>query len=313
MKANKGIYPVTQMARLLGVDRRRYYEWLADTKPPTRQRVRMESFTDAVLRIHAASDGTYGAPRLRAELVAEGWTVSVKTVAKAMRQAGIQGISPRSWHPITTIHGSVSVSVPDLVNRHFDQGRQDAVWLSDITYLACGNQWAYLCCVRDGATRRVLGRIVADHMRADIVEAALRQAVTLRGTLPSKVIFHADRGSQYTSQQIANLSEQLPILRSMGRTGVCWDNAQAESFWSTFKNEYHYRHVFTNLEHLKQNTYCWIDTWYNTKRRCSTIDYLSPVEYEQHLTQAGKNKLTNCPEKRVNPISTDQKAIYRWV
>ena len=124
---------------------------------------------------------------------------------------------------------------PDLVNRAFDKGRADVAWFSDITYLDTGEGWAYLCAIRDGHTRRVLGRTVADHLRADLVADALRQAVALRGELPGKVIFHADRGCQYTSQQIADLCGDLDLLRSMGRTGVCWDNAAAESFWSTLK------------------------------------------------------------------------------
>jgi transposase InsO family protein len=122
-------------------------------------------------------------------------------------------------------------------------------------------------------------------MRSDLIEAALRQAVALRGSLPNKVVFHSDRGSNYTSAQIAGLAKELPILRSMGRTGVCWDNAAAESFWSTFKNEYYFRHVFTTLDELRRATYVWIDSWYNARRRHSALGYLSPLEYEQRLEQ----------------------------
>ncbi|MBK8446300.1 MAG: DDE-type integrase/transposase/recombinase [Micropruina sp.] len=136
-----------------------------------------------------------------------------------MRQAEIAGISPRTWHPPTTVPGPNPDPAPDLVKRRFDQGRRDVAWFSDITYLATGEGWGYLCTVRDGHTRRVLGRTVADHLRADLVEDALRQAVALRGQLPGKVIFHADRGCQYTSQQSADLAGELDLLRSMGRTG----------------------------------------------------------------------------------------------
>jgi len=146
-----------------------------------------------------------------------------------MRIAGIRGISPRKYHPVTTVRGEDPVPVPDLVHRQFDQGAPNVVWVSDITYLAYGNKWAYLCSVRDGNSRKVLGRSVGTHMRAGLVEDALRQAVALRGTLPDEVVFHADRGRQFTSRQLADLATQLPILRSMGRTGVCWDNAQIET------------------------------------------------------------------------------------
>jgi len=274
------------MAHLLGVNRRRYYEWLkAKYAPWTNREWFMVSLVDEVTRLHEASDATYGAPRIHAELVGQGWDVSLNTVAKAMQLAGIQGISPRSWHPPTTVKGDDLTPAPDLVNRQFDQGGKDLVWCSDITYLAYGPHWAYLCAVRDANTRRVLGRQVADHMRADLVEDTLRQAVTLRGALPKKVVFHADRGSQFTSHQIADLAAELPILRSMGRTGVCWDNAQAESFWSTFKNEYYYRHVFTTLDELRRATYVWIDSWYNARRLHSALGYLSPLEYERRLEE----------------------------
>jgi transposase InsO family protein len=284
MDAEKNNFPIARMAELLGVDRRRYYDWVAaKSRGWTDDEWRMYALAEEVVRLWEASDKTYGAPRIHADLVAEGWQVSVNTVAKAMRLCGIQGISPRTWHPVTTVRGDDPAPAPDLVHRQFDQGAPNIVWVSDITYLAYGNKWAYLCAVNDGNSRRVLGRSVDTRMRADLVEDALRQAVVLRGTLPETVIFHADRGSQFTSQQIADLATQLPILRSMGRTGVCWDNAQIESFWSVYKHEYYYRHVFTTLDELRQGTYAWIDGWYNTKRRNSAIGYLSPIDYERRL------------------------------
>ncbi|MBS1905930.1 MAG: transposase, partial [Actinobacteria bacterium] len=132
-----------------------------------------------------------------------------------------------------------------------------------------------------GHTRRVLARCVADNMHTDLVEDALRQAVALRGALPGKVIFHADRGTQYTSSQLAVAATELGVLRSMGRTGVCWDNAAAESFWSIFKNEYYHRHVFPTIDAARRGAYTWIDGWYNARRRHSSIGYLSPLEYER--------------------------------
>lgn len=278
------------MAALLGVDRRRYYEWLAAKEAgPSARALRMESLIEAVVRFHKTSDQTYGAPRIHADLTEDGWQVSVKTVAKAMRQAGIEGISPCTWHPPTTVADAGHCRIPDLVNRCFDMGDKDMAWFSDITYLACGEGWAYLCAVRDGHTRRVLGRVVAKNMDAGLVEQALRQAVALRGQLPGKVIFHADRGCQYTSEQIARTAADLDLLQSVGRTGVCWDNAQAESFWSTFKNEYYYRHAFTTLDQLRQATYIWIDSWYNAKRRHSKLGYISPLEYERRLLEQTEN------------------------
>ena len=138
-----------------------------------------------------------------------------------MRAAGIVGISPRRFTPMTTLAGPDPVPVPDLVRCVFDQGRLDAVWTSDIMYLHTDQGWLYLCAIRDGCSRRVIGWAIEDHMRADLVEVALRMAVTLGGQLPGKVVFHADRGSQYTSAQIANVATALDVLRSMSCTGVC--------------------------------------------------------------------------------------------
>ncbi len=282
--AEKANYTIVRMCRLLGVDRRRYYEWRRRRAAgPTAREQRRAEVTVRIRAHHEASDGTYGAPRILHDLRDEGEIISRKTVAKCMRQAQIVGISPRAWHPPTTIPGPDPAPAPDLVKWEFDPGERDRVWFSDITYLATGEGWAYLCAIRDGHTRRVLGRTVADHLRADLVEDALRQAVALRGELPAKVVFHADRGCQYTSQQIADLAGELDLLRSMGRTGVCWDNAPSESFWSTLKHEYYHRHVFTTIAQARRGVYTWIDGWYNTRRRHSSIGYISPLQYEQRM------------------------------
>lgn len=284
--AEKANYTISRMCRLLGVDRRRYYEWCRRKQAgPTAREQRMVELVEKVKVHHDASDGTYGAPRILHDLREAGETVSAKTVAKAMRQARIAGISPRTWHPPTTTPGPDPEPAPDLVKRAFDQGDRDVAWFSDITYLPTGQGWAYLCAIRDGHTRRVLGRAVADHLRADLVADALRQAVALRGELPGKVIFHADRGCQYTSQQLADLCSQLDLLRSMGRTGVCWDNAAAESFWSTLKNEYYHRHVFATITDARRGVYAWIDGFYNARRRHSAIGYISPLQYEHQLAR----------------------------
>lgn len=273
---------ISRMCVLLGVDRRRFYEWRARVAAgPSARQQRTAELTERIRTFHAASDGTYGAPRIHADLQDAGVRVSRKTVAKLMRADGIKGISPATWHPPTTIQGEDPFPVPDLVQRQFDQGERDVAWFSDITYLHTGEGWAYLCVVRDGNTRRVLGRTVGESLHTDLVEDTLRQAIALRGLLPRKVIFHADRGTQYTSAQLANAAAELGVLRSMGRTGVCWDNAAAESFWSIFKNEYYHRHAFATIADARRGAYTWIDGWYNAHRRHSAIRYLSPLEYER--------------------------------
>jgi len=138
-----------------------------------------------------------------------------------------------------------------------------------------------VCAIRDGYSRRVVGWAIEDHLRTDLVEDALRQAVTLRSRLPAKVIFHADRGTQYTSEQIADACADLPVLRSMGRAGVCWDNAAAESFWSTLKTEFYNRRHWPTKADAKQAVGAWIEERYNRRRRHSAIGMISPVRFEE--------------------------------
>lgn len=173
----------------------------------------------------AESDGVDGAPRTLAGLREQGEVVSRKTVAKLMRENGIYGISPRGWVPVTTIVDPAPDTIPDLVQRRFDRGGLNQVWTSDITYLATGQGWLYLCAVRDGCSRRVLGYAFSDSLHTDLVETALRRAVTFRTGDSAGVIFHADRGCQYTSAQVAGVADELGVRLSVGRTGVCWDNA----------------------------------------------------------------------------------------
>ncbi|MCL2504180.1 MAG: IS3 family transposase [Coriobacteriia bacterium] len=242
-----------------------------------------EGLTSEAKRPHALSGGAYGAPRALCGLRDDGWTVSEKTVAKAMRRAGACGTSPRSWHPQTTVRGAGHKPVPDPVCRAFDQGGKGRAWTSDITYLRTGEGFCCSCVVRDGHTRRVLGRAADRHMRAGLAEAALKQAAALRGQLPGKIVFHADRGCQYTSEQVALCASGLGLLRSMGKTGACFDNAPVESFWPTLKNEYCHRHVFKAVGQARQGAYGWIDGRYNAKRRHPSLGYISPLQYEQQL------------------------------
>lgn len=190
---------------------------------------------------------------------------------------------------MTTIPDGTGHAIPDLVRRRFDQGALNVVWTSDITYLATGEGWLYLCAVRDGCSRRVLGYAFADSLHTDVVETALRRAVTFRGVHAGSthgVIFHADRGCQYTSTQLAQVADDLNVRLSVGRTGVCWDNAQQESFWSTLKTEHYHRHTFTTRADAIRAASSWIEDVYNRRRRHSALGQISPVAFEHRLTTA---------------------------
>lgn len=197
MDTERATFGIARMARLLDVSRSGYYAWAErQAAGPTPAQLRRGQLTDKIIGFYAESDHVYGSPRILADLRADGECVSAKTVAKLMRANGIVGISPRKFTPVTTVPGLTPAQIPDLVERRFDQGVLNAVWSSDITYLGTDEGWLYLCAVRDGCSRRVIGWHIADHLRTDLVEAALRMAVTMRGVLPDQVIFHADRGCQ---------------------------------------------------------------------------------------------------------------------
>ncbi len=274
------------MFRNLPVSASGFYAWRARVTGRVRS-ARAQRQADLLVKITAAhrdSARTYGAPRVTAELRAGGEVVTEKTVAKLMAWHGIAGISPRTFTVRTTIPDRSALVPPDLVNRHFDQGRVDAVWASDITYLTCGEGDVYLCAIRDEHSKNALGWSAADHMRAELVVDCLNMAATTRGRSVAGTIFHADRGSQYTSGDVADKCRELGLRQSVGRTGVCWDNACSESFWSVFKHEYYYRHTFAT----KQELYSAIDRWmiyYNTRRRHSTIGQRSPIDYETSAAQ----------------------------
>ena len=284
---------MTRMVELLGVSRAGYYAWAErlDAQPGLRA-ARRAGLAEQIAAFHEASDGVNGSPRILADLREAGEVVSRKTVAKIMRDEGIRGISPRPWTPATTIADELPHSIPDLVKRTFDTGVLNRVWTSDITYLGTGQGWLYLCAVRDGCSRRVLGYAFSESLHTDVVESALRRAVAFRdpATGPTaEVIFHADRGCQYTSAQMADVADELDVRQSVGRTGVCWDNAQQESFWSTLKTEFYDRHTFATRAEAITAVSRWIDTVYNTRRRHSALGQISPLQFEtQHHTAALK-------------------------
>jgi putative transposase len=183
----------------------------------------------------------------------------------------------------------LDAAVPkDLVGRRFDAGELDRVWTSDITYLRTGEGWLYLCAVHDGCSRRVIGWAVDEHLRTELVQAAVAMAVVMRGELAGEVILHADRGCQYTSAQLARFARDHNLVRSVGRTAVCWDNAAAESFWATLKVEFYDRYLWPTKSAAKLAVGDWIERVYNRRRRHSALGMISPVAFEDRLNQTAQ-------------------------
>jgi transposase InsO family protein len=268
VEAESGRYPVTQLCRVTEVSRTAFYEWL-DGQPS--QRERDDAALTAMIRaIHKASDGQYGVPRVLAELRAQGHDVGRKRVARLMKAAGLRGRRRPRWVRTTTPEPTPP-AIPDLVHGQFVAAVPDELWVGDITYIRTWEGWLYLATVIDVFSRRVLASLVGD---------ALKMAVATRGGDVNGVIFHSDRGSQYSSAAFRALCDVHGVKQSMGKTGVCWDNALAESFFATYKLELIVPRVWPTRARTRTATVHWIEAVYNRQRRHSSIDMLSPVDYE---------------------------------
>jgi transposase InsO family protein len=268
---------VTRACQLLEVSRSAYYAHRAG--PSVRARADAE-LTERIIEVHERSGGSYGAPRVHAELRDQGRRHSRKRIARLMRAAGRRGRTPRRWRT-TTIPDPAAPARADLVGRDFRTAPHEinTRWCGDITYINTWEGWLYLATVIDLASRRVVGWATAEHLRTDLVAQALTNAVTTRRPT-GPVIFHSDRGCQYTSAQYAQLAQQLGVRLSVGRRGQCWDNAVAESFFATIKTELLDRRSWPTRARAHQAIFEWIEGWYNTRRRHSTLDYRSPAAYE---------------------------------
>ena len=277
VEAESRRYSVTQLCRIAQVSRTAYYEW-QDRQPSQRERDDA-AWTATIRAIHTASDGQYGVPRVLAELQAQGHDVGRKRVARLMKAAGLRGRRPPRWVRTTTPEPTPP-AIPDLVHGQFEAPAPDVLWVGDITYIRTWEGWLYLATVIDVFSRRVIGFSLAGHMRASLVCDALTMAVATRGGDVAGVIFHSDRGSQYSSAEFRALCDVHGVKRSMGKTGVCWDNALAESFFATYKLELIEPRSWPTRARTRTATVHWIEAVYNRKRRHSAIDMMSPVDYE---------------------------------
>ena len=277
--AASNTFPVDFMCAELGVSRSGYYAWR--DRPASARAASDAVLTGLLIHHYHRLDGRPGVRRLRGHLAAAGHRVSHKRVWRLMKAAGLVGRHPRAWKR-TTVAGQRPVGAPDRLGRDFTAAAVNEKWCGDITYVRTWTGWAYLATVIDLHSRRVVGWAVADHMRTDLVTEALQMAITHRHP-PAGVVFHSDRGAQYTSQEFAEFCEKNNVLRSLGRTGICFDNAVAESFFATYKKELIHTRPWPTIEDLRKATFTWIEEYYNRNRRHSTLGYLTPIEYELGL------------------------------
>jgi transposase InsO family protein len=267
---------VKRACELLKVSRAAYYA--ARSGPSGRAR----EDADLAVRVRAAheeSKGRYGAPRVHAALARDGHRHGRKRVARLMRQAGIQGRAAKRWKK-TTIPDPAAAARADRIRRDFtaDAARVNTRWCGDITYIHTWEGWLFLATVIDIASRRVVGFAMADHLRTALVADALGNAVAARDPAPG-VIFHSDRGCQYTSRELADLAGDWDVALSLGRTGQCWDNALAESFFSSLKGELIDARPWPTRARARRAVVEYIG-WFNGTRLHSALGYRSPAEFE---------------------------------
>ncbi len=284
IEAEKALgFPVSRACELLEVSRSGFSDWA--TRAPSDRALEDAWLTEKIREIHTNNREVYGARRIHAELRMEhGIRVGKKRVARLMRQARLSGLVPKK-------HGRTTIRVPgvrvadDLVKRQFHPEAPNVMWFTDITYLRTWEGWLYLAAVQDAFSRRIVGWQMADHMRHELVVAALQMAVHRRRP-DHGLIHHSDQGSQFVALGFGHACAQAGISRSMGSTGQCWDNAVAETFFATLKKELVYRRSWPTRRELEAEIFEYIEGFYNLRRRHTTLGLISPAAYEEQHAAA---------------------------
>ena len=274
-------FPIAVMCRVLGVSRSGFYSWKAD--PVTKREVRRTPLAAKVRRVFEARRGIYGSPRVHQELRAEGVLVTRKTVASTMREEGLVARTKQRFHPTTDSRHDDPIA-PNLLEREFSREAKNEVWVTDVTAIWTAEGWLFLAVMLDLFSRRVVGWATSAHNDRFLALSALRAAVAERRPPPG-LIHHSDRGSPYASADYRAELERFGIIASMSRKGDCWDNAVAESMFSTVKTEAIGNRVLAS--HAVANVVLedYLDGFYNPVRRHSHLNYKSPIQFELTCSQ----------------------------
>jgi putative transposase len=278
--AHKDQWPVSLLCQTLEVSTAGYYAWRQ--RPPSDQELRRDALVVEIRAIHAEVKARYGSPRIQPELFARGLPCCVNTVAKLMQEHGIRAKTARKFRVCTTDSNHDLPVADNILDRQFNPSRANEAWLADFTYIPTREGWLYLAAVEDLFSRMVVGWSMAEHMESRLVVDALDMAVQRR--LPDAgLLAHSDRGSQYASEHYQLLLAQHGITCSMSRRANCWDNAPMESFFSSLKKELVHDADFATRAEARPAIFEYIEVFYNTQRRHSSLGYVSPAEYEQSV------------------------------
>ena len=306
MKANQAHHRVATMCRALGVSASGYYAWRGRGRSKRAQRD--EELRGTVRTIHNGSGGTYGVPRVHAELHRRGCRVSRKRVARLMHEAGLAGVSRRRGTR-TTRREPGHRAAPDRVERQFQADAPDRIWVADITYVSTWTGFVYLAIVLDVFSRKVVGWAMANHLRTELVLGALNMAIGQRR--PQGVIHHSDQGTQYTSLAFGKRCREMGVMTSTGSAGDCYDNAMAESFFATLECELLQRRSLKTQTEARMAIFAFVEGWYNTRRLHSGLGYLSPNEFERRAA-AGRPMGTESHHEQTNlePFRSGRPGIH---
>jgi putative transposase len=272
---------IVKMCIWMEVSRSGFYEWRDAPESATARRRGILALI--VKKSFDESDGTYGYRRVHADLVAWGVAAGPELVRSVMGDLGLKACQPRPWRRSLTEGDGQEHNIPDLVERDFTAAAPGEKMVGDITYIPTWQGWFYLATVIDCFSREVIGWATGDNYRTPLIERAIEMAARNR-PLADNAIFHSDRGSNYTSQQFAGTLRKYNLRHSVGRTGICYDNAMAESFFAALKNERVHRTEYPTREHARRDVVRYIEFWYNSKRRHSGLQYSTPRQvHEEYL------------------------------
>ena len=273
--AEKANYPVARMCGWAQVSASGYYEWRGRLAPVTANR--RNRLAVLIATVFTDSDGTYGHRRIHAQLARWGEHAGPELVRALMRELGLVACQPRPWRHSLTAADAAPAPIPDLVRRDFTAPAPGQKMVGDITYIPTWEGWLYLATVIDCHTRAVIGWAIDDNYKTPLISAAIRMAARNHDLAPA-AIFHSDRGSNYTSAEFAGVLSGLGIRQSVGRTGICYDNALAESFFAALKTERVHRTQYPTREHARRDIARYIEFRYNTFRLHSALGYKTPRE-----------------------------------